>query len=118
VIRELERGTARSLPRIWLAKDLDIAVGRTLPAEVVPATRAVGAIGETGIRRGVKAVRMKDGQLTLVLRTGPELRLGEATDVLLKLAVAARVLPLVETDAVYLDVSVPERPVSSRYPNP
>lgn len=118
VVRELELRTELSLPRIWLGKDVEVAVGRTLPAEVVPATRAVGAVGETGIRRGVKAVRLKDGQLTLVLRTGPELRLGEATDVLLKLAVAARVLPLVERDAVYLDVSVPERPVSSRYPNP
>ena len=118
VVRDLERGTERALPRIWLAKDVSITVGRTLPAEVVPATRAVGALGETGIRRGVKSARIQDGQLTLVLHRGPELRLGEPSDVLLKLTVAARVLPLADADAVYLDVSVPERPVSSRYLNP
>ena len=31
----------------------------------------------------------------------------------LKLTVAARVLPLLEDGTVYLDVSVPERPVAS-----
>ncbi len=53
-----------------------------------------------------------------MLRRGPDIRLGEAADVLLKLTVAARVFPLIGEDAVYLDVSVPERPVASRYPNP
>ncbi|MFO7571642.1 MAG: FtsQ-type POTRA domain-containing protein [Gaiellaceae bacterium] len=118
VIRELERGTERTLPRIWLAKDVPVAVGRTLPVTVVPATRAVGMTSEAGLRRGVKAARIVDGQLTLVLRNGPELRLGTPSDVLLKLTVAARVLPLLESGAVYLDVSVPERPVSSIYLNP
>lgn len=112
VVRELERGTARALPRLWLPRDAPVAVGRTLPADVLPAARAVGLAREAGLRRGVKSARVGGGNLTLVLRDGLELRLGEPSDVLLKLTVAAQVLPLVEGGAVYLDVSVPERPVS------
>jgi cell division protein FtsQ len=117
VIRELERGTARDLPRIWLPADAPVAVGRLLPAEVVPATRAIGSAREAGLRRAIKSARILDGQLTLVLASGPELRFGDPSDVLLKLTVAARVLPLVDSGAAYLDVSVPERPVSSSYLN-
>ena len=51
-------------------------------------------------------------ELTLILRSGLEVRLGDATDVPLKLAVAAKVLPLVAADTRYVDVSVPERPVA------
>ena len=40
------------------------------------------------------------------------LRLGEPTNVRFKLAIAARILPLLASDTVYLDVSVPDRPVS------
>ena len=65
----------------------------------------------------MKAVRFVEGRLTLVLRRGPEIRLGAASDVLLKLTVAARVFPLLDERSLYLDVSVPERPVASRYLN-
>jgi hypothetical protein len=51
------------------------------------------------------------------LRRGPEIRLGGRTDLALKVSVAARILRLLEEDTVYLDVSVPERPVSSTYLN-
>lgn len=112
VVRELERGTARDLPRIWLPGDAPVVVGRQLPVEVVPATRALTAAREVGLRRKIKAARISDGQLTLVLAGGPELRLGDPSDVLLKLAVVTRVLPLVESGTTYVDVSVPERPVS------
>ena len=50
--------------------------------------------------------------LTLRLRSGLEVRLGDPLDVALKLAVAARVIPLLTSDTAYLDVAVPERPVS------
>jgi hypothetical protein len=42
------------------------------------------------------------------------LLLGRATVLHMKVAVAARVLPLLEDDVVHLDVSVPERPVASQ----
>lgn len=118
VIREIELGTELHLPRIWLARDVDAAVGRTLPPTFVAATRALAAVQEVELRRRVKAVRLSGEQVVVVLRRGPELRLGDASDIVLKLAVAARVLPLLEDGSVYLDVSVPERPVASRYLNP
>ncbi len=65
----------------------------------------------------MKAVRSGEGQLTLILHEGPEIRLGGTSDVLLKLTVAARVLPLLAERSLYVDVSVPERPVASRYLN-
>ena len=58
-------------------------------------------------------VRAKDRELTLVLRSGVELRLGDAGDLRLKLAVARRILLAAgrRDDGDYIDVSVPERPV-------
>lgn len=118
VIREIELGTELTFPRIWLPRDADVAAGRPLPAEAVPAARAVAAVHAVGLRRRVKSVRAHGDELTVILRDGPEIRLGEAKDVHLKLAVAARVFPALGRDAAYIDVSVPERPVASPYLNP
>jgi len=116
-IREIETGTQRELPRLWLTRDIAVSVGQALPASFTPATRALAGVHEVRLPRRVKAVRWTGGQLTLVLRRGPELRLGSRTDLLLKLSVAARVFPLLEAGTLYLDVSVPERPVASTYLN-
>jgi hypothetical protein len=63
-------------------------------------------------------VRLDGGRLTMDLRApwgSPELRLGEAVDVKVKLAVAGVVLRSLSADAHspvgYVDVSVPERTV-------
>lgn len=117
VIRPIERGTQRELPRLWLARDVEVAVGATLPAGLVPAARALAALQEARLPRRVKAVRTTGDELTLVLRRGPEIRLGSPVDLRLKLAVAASVFPLLAEGTVYLDVSVPERPVASTYLN-
>ena len=61
-------------------------------------------------------MRASDKELTLVLASGVELRLGDLDRLALKLAVAARILPQVEAPAKgppYLDLTVPERPVGS-----
>jgi cell division protein FtsQ len=118
VIREIQVGTRRGYPRLWLARDVPIHVGGRLPGELATATRALAAARDVKLFRRVRAVRSKDGQLTLVLRDGPEIRLGTARDLVLKVTVAKRVLPLVDDGTVYVDVSVPERPVSSTYINP
>ena len=117
VVREIATGTERGYPRLWLPKGVTVRLGGSLPAGYTIATRALAAAQDVSLRRHVKGVRSTEGQFTLVFRRGPEIRLGSPTDVVLKLSVAARVLPLLEDDAVYLDVSVPERPVSSIYPN-
>ena len=112
VIREIETGTERIYPRLWLARGVAVRVGGTLPASFVPATRALSAVLEAKLPRRVKAIRATGEEFTLVLRRGPEIRLGEATDVGLKVAVAEAVFRLVDDDAAYIDVSVPERPVA------
>jgi cell division protein FtsQ len=117
VIMEIEPGTERRYPRLWLARGSAVRVGGTLPGSLTPAARALAAAEQARLPRRVKAVRFESGRLTLVLRRGPELRLGGATDLLLKLTVATRVLPLVEAGTLYLDVSVPERPVAAEYLN-
>jgi cell division protein FtsQ len=112
LVREIAVGTERSFPRLWLRKDVTVRLGGTLPASFAPATRALEAARNVRLAAGVKGVRTTDGELTLILRRGPELRLGGATDLRLKLTVAGRVLPLLEHDSAYLDVSVPERPIA------
>ena len=53
--------------------------------------------------------------LTLVLRSGPQVRLGDIGELRLKLAIARRILRWADSHHVpsttYIDVSVPERPV-------
>jgi cell division protein FtsQ len=117
VVREIATGTERGYPRLWLPKGASVRLGGTLPADYIPSTRALAAAQDVSLPRRVKGVRSAAGQLTLVLRRGPEIRLGGPTDVALKISVAARVLPLLEDGTLYLDVSVPERPVSSTYLN-
>ena len=117
VIREIETGSERALPRLWLKRGTAVRVGGSLPAGFTEATRALGAVQDARLPRRVKAVRSTGSEMTLVLRRGPEIRLGEPRDLLLKLAVAARVFPLLERGTLYLDVSVPERPVASTYLN-
>jgi cell division protein FtsQ len=118
IVREVEIGTYREFPRLWVKRDVPVGLGKKLPATHTPATRALAAAREVRLPDQVLAVRALEGQLTLVLRHGPEIRLGAARDLLLKLTVADRVFPLLEDGTAYLDVSVPERPVSSTYSQP
>jgi len=112
VIREIETGTERGFPRLWLAKGTTIRPGGIVPAGWVPATRALAAAYSVGLGSRVKGIRPVGEELTLVLRRGTEIRLGRATEVGLKLTVAARVLRLVDGNTTYVDVSVPQRAVA------
>jgi hypothetical protein len=59
---------------------------------------------------------MQLGRLTLVVGEGTELRLGEPSELRLKLVIAERVLRAVEpqerAQLMYVDLSLPERPVA------
>ncbi len=55
----------------------------------------------------IAAASFVGGDLTYRLRSGLELRLGDPTDVRLKLAIARRALFDLPPGATYLDVSVP-----------
>jgi cell division protein FtsQ len=113
VMAGLVHGARRRLPRIWIAKDAAaLHVGGDVPAVVSSALAAVSPLRSVRFPARVASAHARDGELVLVLRSGIEVRLGAAADVPLKLAVAAKVLPLVAADTRYIDVSVPERPVA------
>jgi hypothetical protein len=112
VIRAIETGTQRHFPRLWLAKGATIRRGGLIPPGFVPATRALAEAHAVGLGARVKGVRPVGDELTLVLRSGTEIRLGRATEVRLKLTVASKVLRIVGDATPYVDVSVPHRTVA------
>jgi len=124
VLAPMTMGRLGRLPRIWVPKSTDVEVGATLPdAHARAAVRALVPLGRLDFPACVRFVRASGKELTLVLASGVELRLGDLDRLGLKLTVAAQVLPQVEAPPngpPYLDLTVPERPVasSSAVPNP
>ena len=112
VMASLGHGARASLPRIWIGKGISFTVGAPVDATLLPALQAVTPLAAMRFPARITAVRTTKGELTLVLRSGVEVRLGDQHDVSLKLAVAANVLPLIDASTRYVDVSVPDRPVS------
>jgi cell division protein FtsQ len=111
VLAALPRRARLSLPRLWLSRSADIAVGDTLdPGAGAEEIAALLPVAGAGMGGRVATVNAGDGRVVYKLRSGVEVRAGRLSDLRLKLAVAARIL---RQNAVreYLDVSVPERPV-------
>jgi cell division septal protein FtsQ len=118
VLRRLGRPLP-NLPRVWVGPGTKPRVG-FVPGDT-GLTRAAQLVAkasraEPGLAKRIATVRLDDGRLTFVLRSGTELRLGSAAHLQLKLAVAARllrVLPQHERERIgYIDLSVPTRPVA------
>lgn len=70
--------------------------------------------------RRINVVRAHDHDLTFLLASGIELRLGDLRAIRLKLTVAEQILPKLRGTGgyAYLDVSVPGRPVAGPTLNP
>ena len=104
-----------SLPRLWVPRGTAVSVGATLgAADGALAAAALVPVAAGAFPRSVRAVREGPDELTLVMQSGVEVRLGTIGDLRLKLAIAKRILALAGADAgsgTYVDVSVPERPV-------
>ncbi len=111
VLRKIPRGSAARLPRVWMPEGTELARGATVDATAGEAARAIAILRSARFEVPIRTVGVGEAGLILFLRDGVELRFGEPTDLPLKLAVARRALPFVGT-ASYLDVSVPQRPVS------
>ncbi len=103
------------LPRIWLPRSVDVAENSTLGGLGAKGVAALAPLRALHVRADVRQVVVADGELTLVLRSGTELRLGDNGDLRLKLSIVKQLLPLT-TGARYVDVSVPERPVAGYNP--
>jgi cell division septal protein FtsQ len=112
VIEGVERRPLPPLPRIWVPRATTVAPGTTISGEPGIAAATAAKLRAAGLSSRVATIRAGDEGLTLVLQSGMEVLLGPATDIGLKLRVAARVLPLLQAEDAYLDVSLPERPVA------
>ncbi len=117
LIAPLDRGARRGLPRIWLKRSVELAPGASLTGTPLRAARAVAPIPGAKLLR-VASVRASNTELTLVLRSGTEVRLGDGSERLLKLTIARQILPSLAGSPGYVDVSVPARPVASPTLNP
>jgi cell division septal protein FtsQ len=123
VIASVGLGTHPALPRIWVPSATEIDVGALLSDEPgALAARSLAAFVGSGFPNRVTFVRALDGQITLGLRGGLEIRLGAPVDLRLKIAIARGILPTLALPAEggpdYLDIAVPERPVAGRNPQP
>jgi hypothetical protein len=113
VIRPLAANALLGLPRIWVPSTTDVTLGATLGGEPGSAVAALVPLHRFRLPVRVATAHAADGQLFLRLRTGLELRLGDARDLPLKLTIARQIVPTLPSAAgAYLDISVPERPVA------
>ena len=115
VLKPLPHPLLSHLPRLWVTAAVPVAVGDDLPPTDAAAAHALAAANGAHLPGGVRTITFQKGQFALELGAGLELRLGPPKDVLLKLAIANRILRETgaSVDPGYLDVSVPERPVLS-----
>ena len=116
VLVRIAQGTHRTLPRIWLRQPLTLSAGGTLAVgggadEVL----MLDALRGTRLEKRISSVREVGRQWIYMLRGGVELRVGTRAELPVKLEVARRIRERTPVFG-YLDVSVPERPVSGPEP--
>jgi cell division septal protein FtsQ len=118
VLQKLTGRLRRPLPVIWVPRALEPEIGTIIrasePASGVSALAAMRAASPAFYRR-VWYLTMGEHGLTVVLRDRLEVRFGTPDDAAVKFEVARRVLAALrysEETASYIDVSVPERPVT------
>ena len=117
VIRTAHLFAAPKLPRVWVPRTSSIETGAPLAdPDAERAVRSLAVARGAGFGARVALVRSTDNELTFVLASGAEIRLGDTTSLALKLAVAQRVLALLGGGRAYVDVSVPARPISASSP--
>ena len=112
ILRRLEARPYPALPRIWVPRDVTVLPGSTLSGDVAQAVRVAAVLAAERFRPAVRTVAARSAELTLSLGSGVQIRLGDSNDLRLKLAVAARIVPLAP-GARSVDVSVPERAVAT-----
>jgi cell division septal protein FtsQ len=123
IIRRYASGSSERYPRFRLPGRPNVVPGAYLTDPGARVVLAALAVVPKNFPVRIHMVRLEGGQLTMDLWApwgGPELRLGEAADMDVKLAVAAVVLRALSADARsavgYVDVSVPERAVVGTNP--
>lgn len=112
VVAQLDAGVRPALPRIWLKRDVDVRLGESVRGLELRAVTALAPLADDPLPVRVASVVATKTELTFVLRSGLELRLGNSLDLPVKLEVARTVLAQLSGSETYLDVGVPERPVA------
>jgi cell division protein FtsQ len=117
VVRPFPLGQSIGFPRIWVPASVAVAQGEPIDDPgVKTAIDLLASLGRAGHGLRLTNVIASNGNLTLVTSSGIELRLGDASQAALKLAVVEKILPNLGPppagSVAYLDVSVPSRPVS------
>jgi len=114
IMQALQPGARPALPRIWVTRQVDASLGATLSdTNALSAVAAVAPLARVGFPVHVASVVAKNGSVTLHLRSGLALIVGDAGELRLKYVVAEQLLSQAPTTpGSYLDVSVPDRPVS------
>ena len=122
VIRPVAGRGATRLPRLSLSPSRPLRAGAFLWDEPTALGLRVLTALPARFPARVATVRTSERGLVLVLRGGMELRLGDATDLEVKLAAADAVLRAIAADErgrlAYLDVSLPQRPVGREKAQP
>jgi cell division septal protein FtsQ len=118
VVSRLDRGGRNDLPRIWTPSSVTVSLGGMVDGSSARAVTAAAALSGFVLRRHVASVRASAEELTLVLRSGLELRLGDTRSLPLKLAVGQRIAASAGPVTGYVDLTVPGRPVSNLNPKP
>jgi cell division protein FtsQ len=115
VLRTLVHPHLSSLPRLWLPSHTAVTVSAKLaPEDGGGAAVALAALKGVKLPAPVQTVGVGGGNLTLLLSSGFQIRLGDAGDIRLKLAIARHIVRAAgvgPTSTGYLDVSVPQRAV-------
>ena len=114
VLSQVKNVLLSSLPRTYVPHNVAVAVGGTLGAQGGGlAAQALAPLVGTRLLSHVRFVTASEKELTLDLRSGVEVRLGDPGDLRLKFAIARRILGMIGSTTThgYIDVSVPERPV-------
>lgn len=114
-LARLRNGARPGLPRVWVPTAAQVSAGAFLAPDEGGAAARVLALASVLPARAAAAA-LAHGELTIRLRSGLEIRLGEPVDVRLKLAVARRALFVLPPGSTYLDVSLPQRPVAGTNP--
>jgi cell division protein FtsQ len=111
VIARIPNRTHGTLARVWVPRATVLEPGSLLePNRGGTVVRTLALASRFPARIAVASLA-RDG-LVYRLRSALELRLGEPTDVRLKLAIVRRALRQLPPGTTYLDVSVPQRPVA------
>jgi cell division protein FtsQ len=116
VISTLQRGEESKLPRIWLRGPVSVSPGGTLAGDPARGVKAAAPLGRSPLRGRVATIRSGPEELSLILRSGIQVELANAQNLPLKLAVAAKIAAIAPRGGGYIDLTVPNRPVSKTQP--